>query len=82
MNSKILTSWFYSTSNRTLVIDDLSLYPNVIDAAQVDVRTQLEFLDNWCQAVLPDSCPLAPVIEILELRLNDLESMLFLNELR
>ena len=55
-------------------IDDLAYYPDVIDAAQTDAQTQLEFAKNTCQ-VQPDPCWLAPVIEILERRLSVLESI-------
>ena len=55
-------------------IDDLAYYPDVIDAAQTDAQTQLEFVKNTCQ-VLPDPCRLAPVIDILERRLSELESI-------
>ena len=55
-------------------IDDLAYHPDVIDAAQTDAQTQLEFVKNVCPG-LPDPCRLAPVIDILERRLSVLESI-------
>ena len=55
-------------------IDDLAYHPDVIDAAQTDAQTQLEFVKNTCQ-VQPDPCWLALVIDILERRLSVLESI-------
>ena len=58
MNSKILTSWFYSTSNRTLVIPDDSAALYFTDPPYYDAIPYADLADIflvWMKRAIPDN---------------------------